>query len=406
MKIKKTTIWWGSPNSFSEREDERKVSWLELFYDLVYAATIAHLTQNLSINMSWHELGFTFFIFAFVYWSWTNGSLYHDLHGNNEIRTRLFTLLQIIAIAAVAVTLINLFKEHHRPFAISFTLLQLIITYLWWSTGHFDPSHKSLNRYYILNYGIGALLFIISIGVDYNTALILWSFALVLNLSASLVSAKTIKKELEKRGEIFTLSATMVERYGLFAIIVLGETVFGIIDTIANIPVKGFYEWTEFTVGIIISFLLWWMYFDMIGNKKAKIGYRYFVLIDYLNLILLFAIGVVGACTRAILSPENSYSDTIIKWIFCIALITILLSIIALTHVREQDTEEISHTYPTGKLALWSSGLVLLLTLFSNFLSVLGFISLISVILILPVLASTIGWINFKVSKKNDSMQP
>lgn len=400
MKIKKATLWWGSPNSFSEREDERKVSWLELFYDLVYAATIAHLTQYLSMNMSWHELNFTFFIFGFIYWSWTNGSLYHDLHGNNEIRTRLFTLLQIIAIAAVAVTLTDLFKEHHQPFAISFTLVQLIITYLWWSTGHFDPSHKPLNRYYILNYSTSALLFIISIAVDYNTALILWAFALLLNLSASLVSANPIKKELEKRGEIFTLSATMVERYGLFAIIVLGETVFGIIDTIANIPVKGFYEWTEFTVGIIISFLLWWIYFGMIGNKKVKIGYRYFVLIDYLNLILLFAIGVVGACTRAILSPENSTSDTIIKWIFCIALIIILISIIALTYIREHDTEELSHTYPTGKLALLSAGLVLLLTVFSNSLSVLAFISLISILLLLPVLAGTIGWINFKVDNK------
>ncbi|HLF52631.1 low temperature requirement protein A [Flavobacterium sp.] len=400
MKIKKATLWWGSPNSFSEREDERKVSWLELFYDLVYAATIGHLTQYLSINMSWQELGFTFFIFAFIYWSWTNGSLYHDLHGNNEIRTRLFTLLQIIAIAAVAVTLTDLFKEHHQPFAISFTLVQLIITYLWWSTGHFDPSHKPLNRYYVLNYSISVLLFITSIGLDYNTALILWAFALLLNLSTSLVSANTIKKELKKRGEIFTLSATMVERYGLFAIIVLGETVFGIIDTIANIPVKGFYEWTEFTVGIIISFLLWWIYFGMIGNKKVKIGYRYFVLIDYLNLILLFAIGVVGACTRAILSPENSPSDTIIKWIFGIALITILISIIALTYIREHDTEELSHTYPTSKLALLSAVLVLLLTFFSNLLSVLGFMSLITVLLLLPVLAGTIGWINFKVGKK------
>ncbi len=27
--------WWGPPKNFSERKNERKISWLELFYDLV-----------------------------------------------------------------------------------------------------------------------------------------------------------------------------------------------------------------------------------------------------------------------------------------------------------------------------------------------------------------------------------
>ena len=402
MAKKKRITWWGEPNRFSEREDERKVSWLELFYDLVYVATIAELTHHLSEHISWHELGFSLFIFAFIYWSWANGSLYHDLHGNNAIRTRLFTLFQIIAIAAVAVTLGDLYEENHKSFAMAFTLIQFIITYLWWSTGYYDPSHKQLNKFYVLNYSLSLIIFIFSIFVNYDSAITLWIFALVLNLSTSLVSSNTIKKELSKRGEVFAISSTMVERYGLFAIIALGETVFGITETISDIPEKGGYIWGEFIVGIIISFLLWWIYFGMIGNKKVKIGYKYFVLIDYLNLILLFAIGVVGACVRGLLSPHNTQPESLIKWVFCIALITTLVTINLLSYIREHNNEELSHTSPTRKLALLSSALTLILTFFSTSLSTLSFISIISFILLIPVVAGTLGWIHFKIDEEKN----
>ena len=43
------------------------------------------------------------FLFVMVKWVWLNGTMYHDIHGNNDIRTRLFTFLQMIAVAAMAV---------------------------------------------------------------------------------------------------------------------------------------------------------------------------------------------------------------------------------------------------------------------------------------------------------------
>jgi len=32
-------------------------------------------------------------LFVIVWWSWLNGTNYHELHGNNDVSTRVFTFL-------------------------------------------------------------------------------------------------------------------------------------------------------------------------------------------------------------------------------------------------------------------------------------------------------------------------
>jgi len=53
------------------KEKERHVSWLELFYDLVYAAAIAQLGQNLSHDLSIEGFVKYVMLFVIVCWAWT-----------------------------------------------------------------------------------------------------------------------------------------------------------------------------------------------------------------------------------------------------------------------------------------------------------------------------------------------
>ena len=146
------SIWWGPPKKFAERLNERKISWLELFYDLVYVAAISQLTSRLTQHTNWSELGYFLLLFSLIFWSWMNGSMYHDLHSSPGIRSRFLTLFQMLAMSAVAITVKAAFEGHHQSFGISFLVIQCLITYNWWSVGYYDPSHKALNRpvYYCL----------------------------------------------------------------------------------------------------------------------------------------------------------------------------------------------------------------------------------------------------------------
>ena len=103
-------IWWRPPRNISDRETERSVTFLELFYDLVYVILIAELAHTLSkhVNLG-GVLGFAF-LFVIVWIAWVNGTMYHELHGNNDIRTRVFTFLQMLTVAMKLLSMIILKK--------------------------------------------------------------------------------------------------------------------------------------------------------------------------------------------------------------------------------------------------------------------------------------------------------
>ena len=154
--------WWQEPRNILDRLDHRQVTFLELFYDLVYVVLIAELTHALATHVNWQSLlGFAF-LFVIVWWAWLNGTVYHDIHGNNDIRTRVFTFLQMVTVAAMAVFAHDAFGETSAGFAISYAAFQLILGYLWWRTGVYDENHRPVTIPYIIAFIITTLLFFLS----------------------------------------------------------------------------------------------------------------------------------------------------------------------------------------------------------------------------------------------------
>ncbi len=46
------SAWWGPPRKFDPNIAERRISWLELFYDLVYVIAISKITHHLGAHIS------------------------------------------------------------------------------------------------------------------------------------------------------------------------------------------------------------------------------------------------------------------------------------------------------------------------------------------------------------------
>ena len=155
--------WWQPPRPASDRSEERRVTFLELFYDLVYVVIIAELSHTLAGNMSLAGIGTFVFLFIIVWWAWFNGAMYHDLHGNNDIRTRVFTFLQMLTVAAMAVFAHNAIGEGSTGFALAYAAFHLILTWLWWRTGVYDLNHRPLSQPYSSTFLITSILFIVAI---------------------------------------------------------------------------------------------------------------------------------------------------------------------------------------------------------------------------------------------------
>ncbi|MEM6327453.1 MAG: low temperature requirement protein A, partial [Bacteroidota bacterium] len=105
-----------------------------MFYDLVFVVLIAEVAHALAAHPSPEGLATYGFLFAIVWWAWANGSLYHDLHGSDDTRTRTFTFLQMMAVGGMAAFAHDAIGAGSIGFAISYAALHAILTWLWYST--------------------------------------------------------------------------------------------------------------------------------------------------------------------------------------------------------------------------------------------------------------------------------
>ena len=401
MAERKAPVWWGIPKRFSERVRERKISWLELFYDLVYAAAISQLTEHLAQHPDMHGLLYMLFLFAFLFWSWLNGSLYHDLHGNSGVRTRLATLWQMMSIAAVAITIPEVFRGHHQGFAISFSGVQLVITYLWWSTGYYEPAHKALNKYYVRMSGISLVIIIVSAFTPYHIALGLWVLVLISNFSSGLLSRKTVERETQKRGEIFSASDSIIERFGLFTIIVLGEALLGIIHGVRSTEGTSFMVWVCFILSILIAFLLWWIYFDMLGESSAKAGYMNLLYLSTGYLPLLVSFAVTGSMLRVMLSDVTTAPHNIARTMFGTAVAVILISTASILHIMQQNEAEEKAMNKLSWLIFFTSIVVALVTIAGNYCTLPLYLGLMVATLVTCVIFGFRVWLGYGLFTEN-----
>jgi low temperature requirement protein LtrA len=49
-------LWWQVPRDLADRPQHRQVTFLELFYDLVYVVLIAELTHSVASNLDGRHL--------------------------------------------------------------------------------------------------------------------------------------------------------------------------------------------------------------------------------------------------------------------------------------------------------------------------------------------------------------
>ena len=406
MTGSRRSLWWGPPRNFDDRVNERKIGWLELFYDLSFVAAISQLTHQLSTHPAWPVAGFCFLLFSLIFWAWTNGSQYYDLHGSEGIRTRLLTFLQMLAIAAVAIAIPAAFAGRMRGLALAFAFSQAIVTYLWWSVGFFDPSHRVFSKFFTIGYLIGLGLLIASAFCPARAATGLWIAAVLVDISPPFVGWPTIVGVLRERGQVFSASAAIVERFGLFTIIVLAESIVGTVAGVTEAKHRSPAAWAAAALALFLSFLLWSLYFDMTSEQETKPGYHNMQALIFLHFPLLAALSFVGACVKALIGHMGGRLPGDVPWLFCLSLAVIPTAIYGLTRIMKEDEEDRSYIRPTSRV-LGICALALIGTApFGRALGPLPLLAVASAILLVPVAIGIQAWVHYRFSLPGAEPQP
>ena len=384
--------WWQPPRPASDHPEERRITFLELFYDLVYVVIIAELSHALAGNISLAGVGIFIFLFIIVWWAWFNGAMYHDLHGNNDIRTRVFTFLQMITVAAMAVFAHNAIGEGSVGFALAYASFHLILTWLWWRTGVYDSHHRPLSRPYSRTFLVTSILFLVSIIMPAPWRFVLWALALLVDLvMLSLVLTNRNTAIQEEMSRIVLISPSVVERFGLFTIIVLGEVIVGVVSGVAEHPHLTWLAGGSAFLGMLIAIGLWWIYFDFVSGRPPIPRTSKKLWWIYLHLPVTMGITAVGASILNVVEHAGEPLPSEVHWLL-VGAITAALTSIALLLKSLNLPENQRSLYQTGARVAFIAGILVVLV----GLAPIGTIPLLLILIALllaPVFFGILVWI-------------
>jgi Bacterial low temperature requirement A protein (LtrA) len=118
--------FWRPPRAHGESIADRQVSFLELLYDLVYVAVIGQAAHHLGEHVSIRTLAEFAVVFALIWIAWNNGSLYLELHGREDGRTRSIIFVQMGILALLAVFTADAADGSGWSFAVVYATYQVV----------------------------------------------------------------------------------------------------------------------------------------------------------------------------------------------------------------------------------------------------------------------------------------
>jgi low temperature requirement protein LtrA len=250
---------------------DRTVSNLELFYDLAYVAVIAQASHHLAEHISLQAFGEFAVIFGMLWFAWFNGSLYVELHGREDGRTRLLVFLQMGILALLAVFTGDAAGATGQAFAIVYALFLAVMGLAWYSIRELDrverPEFLAITAIYVGGMFVSALVVGITAVLPDAWRLWIWAAFLLGWVAFVLVGSNSNLRQAE--GVVPTDS--LVERFGLFTIIVLGEVILGVVTGLSEAG-PDLLTIATGSLALVVGFGFWWIYFDIVGRRLSRSG--------------------------------------------------------------------------------------------------------------------------------------
>lgn len=273
-------------------EAHRASTPLELLYDLTYAVAFGvaanelahHLAEG---NVATAIVGFLFSTFA-VSWAWINYTWFASAYDTDDWLCRLTTMVQMVGVLILALGLPEMYDsiDHGDTLAgdvmiAGYVVMRVPVVTQWVRAARHDPDHRKPALRYATSITVTQLGWVL--------LALFWSFSVPATFA---LVGGLLLVELYQPIKAATVDGGtpwhphhIAERYGLLAIITLGE---GIIGTVASLDavVHGPEGWSTDAIlvavaGVGITFGMWWGYFIvpagelLAAHRERAFGWGY-----------------------------------------------------------------------------------------------------------------------------------
>jgi len=230
--------------------EERRASWLELFFDLVFAGAVGQLAGALQEHLSLGTLARFVMLFTPIWWLWVQFSFYADRHEPDDTGHRCAFLAVMLMCAGLAVSAPQALSGQTTGFVVAFACLRGLQLLLYARARRYLPATRGLYSRYLVFFGAGGVIWVSSLAVGADLRYAFWAAALLTDAVGALAMITPSR--------LVPLNTWhLADRFQIFVLIVLGESIARLISAATvrpwSVPLAA-----VLAAAVITLASLWW----------------------------------------------------------------------------------------------------------------------------------------------------
>jgi low temperature requirement protein LtrA len=249
-------------------EPHRVSSQLELLFDLTFVIAVAAATEQFAHTIAEGHAGSGLVaflqVFFAIWWAWMNFTWFASSYDTDDVAYRLLTMVQMAGVLVLAAG-VTAAADHQdfRTVTIGYVIMRLALVVQWLRASVEDPERRRTARRYAVGISVIQLgwllrLVLAETGVLTDSALLVAAFVVLA------IGELAVPPWAERTASTNWHPHHIAERYGLFTIILLGETVLAGTNAVRRALDATHVNAALITVAacaLVLVFALWWLYF-------------------------------------------------------------------------------------------------------------------------------------------------
>ncbi|TDR32814.1 low temperature requirement protein LtrA [Hydromonas duriensis] len=345
----------------SKEEVHRASTPLELLFDLVFVVAVAGASANLHHSIAENHLSSAIFPFLWVFfgiwWAWMNFSWFASAYDIDDVPYRILVLVQLTGALVVAAGVSDTFSKGTSWFAITgYTIMRVAQITQWVRAWLGDPPRRQVITRYIVGLFLAQIYWWLIMLAPMSLKPYLIGFGILIELSVPFLAEKV-------NGGTPWHPKHIIERYSLFTIIVLGETILSASTAVQSSIDAGYVDGSLVGIiigGLLLVFNMWWSYFQQTEHNITNSHWQgiFWGYGHYFIFVSAAAVGAGLASSVDFMSGQSMASLTLTNAVIAIPVICYFLTL-ALVHGRLR-------AYPMSAAVLCISTVLIALCIWSQ----------------------------------------
>ncbi|MBD0378614.1 low temperature requirement protein A [Paenibacillus sedimenti] len=284
---------------------EKKVTWLELFYDLLFVAAVSkasHVLLHVESGLIPVEYLIKFvLIFVPIWWAWVGQSLFVNRFGQDILSHRIFLILQLFFVLIMTASLSVNFDQNYVPFLIGYVGLRAMTAIQYLSVHKKEEAYSKMTaRYLGSRFWIGLVISSFSLFFDSWIRYAVLYAGIAIDILLPLIGRQYLVKSPINTHHL-------LERFSLFTLILLGESVISILAVLQS----SYWTWQSIlfaSLTFLLIIAMWWQYFDNVEKKVNKTIETAGQTIIYGHLFIYLSLCMIAASIQLLFLKQVHYT--------------------------------------------------------------------------------------------------